>query len=114
MRSSQAYITLPRWSDRSDIVPPPSSAPVSTKFGARAAGCVAHHHLRRLRIGGRRHAAAPHGRVPDVLDDLLAVHEAGPLQPVPQERDAALRLLPGLRPGVAELDLTDEAGAVAH
>ena len=32
MRSSQAYMTLPRWSERSDRVPPPSRAPVSTKL----------------------------------------------------------------------------------
>ena len=37
MRSSQAYITLPRWSERSDIVPP-SRAPVRTKLRARMFG----------------------------------------------------------------------------
>ena len=36
--SSHAYMTLPRWSERSDMVPPPSSAPVRTKFSARMPG----------------------------------------------------------------------------
>src|SRR4051812_21637172 len=83
-------------------------------LGVRTARGVPDDDLRRLGVGRRRDPAPPHRRVPDVLDDLLAVHEARAVQAALEEGQAALRLLPGARPGVAELDLADEARAVAH